>query len=281
MKNGSIYALMALGFTIIFAATGVINFAQGEFFMLGGITAAYLHVAHSLPLPLACAAAITVTAAIGVIFETLAIRPRKDGDPLALIIITVGGSILLSSLARHFFGPDPLSLSAFSQGGSVKVAGDAIVDRQTLWIWGITAVTVVGLAVMYSRTSLGRAMRATAVDRQAARLMGIDTTRVVTVAFGLAAALGAVAGVAVTPLTQSAFDVGAPMGVKGFAAAILGGLGNPVGAVVGGLVLGLIESLTTAFLSSTYKDAVSLVVLLLVLFVRPQGMFGRAQKEKV
>lgn len=280
LKNGSIYALVALGFTIVYASTGVINFAQGEFVMLGGMLSVWAHSTLALPLPLAALVGILGTAAIGVVFELLAIRPRKDGDPLALIIITVGGSLLLSNLARHVFGPNERSLPAFTAGPSLKFLGAAL-ERQSLWIFGLTAVAVAALTILYSRTRLGRAMRACSISRTAARLVGVDPKRLVTVSFALAAALGGLAGVVTTPLTQTAFNVGSSFGIKGFAAAILGGLGNPIAAVIGGLVLGLLESLSIAFLSSTYKDAISLVVLLLVLFIRPQGLLGRGRREKV
>ncbi|MDP2234036.1 MAG: branched-chain amino acid ABC transporter permease [Actinomycetota bacterium] len=280
LKNGSIYALVALGFTIVYASTGVINFAQGEFVMLGGMLSVWAHSTLGLPLPLAALIGILGTAAIGVVFELLAIRPRKDGDPLALIIITVGGSLLLFNLARHVFGPNERSLSAFTAGPSLRFLG-ATLERQSLWIFGLTALAVVVLTVLYSRTRLGRAMRACSINRTAARLVGVDPKRLVTISFALAAALGGLAGVVTTPLTQTAFNVGSSFGIKGFAAAILGGLGNPIAAVIGGLVLGLLESMSIAFLSSTYKDAISLVVLLLVLFIRPQGLLGRGGREKV
>jgi branched-chain amino acid transport system permease protein len=271
---------MALGFTIVFASTGVINFAQGEFYMLGGMFTVL--VLNSLGVPLLAAAilGVVMTTMVGIIFELLAIRPRKDGDPLALIIITVGGSILLQSLARHGMGSDELPLPAFTEGPSVIVAGAAI-ERQTLWIWGITLIAVVALTILYRRTMFGKAMRACAIDRTGARLVGISAKRMVTASFALAAMLGALAGVAVAPLTQTAFNAGSSVGVKGFTAAILGGLGNPIAAVVGGLLLGVIESLSVAFISSTFKDAVALIVLLAVLFVRPQGLLGRRSKEKV
>lgn len=279
LKNGSIYALVALGFTIVYASTGVINFAQGEFVMLGGMLSVWAFADLGLPLPLAGLVGVLATAGVGVAFELLAIRPRKDGDPLALIIITVGGSMLLSSLARHVFGPTERALPRFSEG-SIRILG-ASLERQSLWIMGIAAVAVGVLSLMYSNTRFGKAMRACSIDRNAARLVGIDPKSMVTVSFALAAALGGLAGLATTPLTQTAFNVGPSFGVKGFAAAILGGLGNPFAAVVGGLVLGLLESMSVAFVSSTYKDAISLVVLLLVLFVRPQGLLGRGRREKV
>ncbi|HHJ99531.1 MAG TPA: branched-chain amino acid ABC transporter permease [Actinobacteria bacterium] len=279
LKSGSIYALVALGFTVVYGSTGIINFAQGEFFMLGGVLAVFF-AGLGLPLPLAGIAAVIMTAAIGIAFERVALRPQRSASPIVLIIITIGGSMVFKSLARHLFGPDELTLAEFTPGPSIDVAGVAI-ERQALWVWGLTVIAVVVLAVLYRKTKLGRAMRASSISHDAARLMGIDTARVVMVSFGIAAALGALAGVAVTPLTQTAWDAGATIGVKGFAAAILGGLGNPVASVIGGLVLGLLESLSVAFVSSTYKDAISLVVLLVVLFVRPQGLFGRARREKV
>lgn len=279
LKNGAIYSLVALGFTIVYAATGAINFAQGEFFMLGGMLGVLL-VNMGLPLPVALLLAVAGTAAIGALFEVLAIRPIADGDPLRIIMVTIGGSVLLRQIALHVFGPDEVPLPPFTEGTSVKVLGAAI-ELQTIWIWVLTAAAMGGLFALYRRTAFGRAMRATAINREAARLVGIDTRFMVTASFALAAALGAVAGLAVAPLTQTAFDVGAGIGVKGFSAAILGGLGNPVAAVGGGLVLGMMESMTAGYINPLYKDAVALVVLLGVLFVRPQGLFGGSGKEKV
>lgn len=280
LKNGSIYALVALGFTIVYASTNAINFAQGEFYMLGGMFAVFAFSSLGLPLPLAALLAVVAVMAVGLAFDRVAIRPRRDASPLTLIIITVGGSMVFQSFARHVFGPDEQPLPLFSSGPSLDFAGAAI-DRQALWIWGVTLIAVAALSVLYTRTKLGRAMRATMQNREAAKLMGIDTHRVVMISFALAAGFGALAGVVVTPLTQTAFNVGVPVGVKGFAAAILGGLGNPFAAVAGGIVLGLVESLSIAFLSSTYKDVVALAVLLAVLFLRPQGLFSRGGREKL
>jgi branched-chain amino acid transport system permease protein len=279
LKNGSIYALLALGFTIVYAATNVINFAQGEFYMLGGMLAVLTFGRWGVPLALAVPIAVLAVAGIGMLFEIVAIRPRKDADSMALIIITVGGSLVFASLARHLFGPDALSLPEFTPGPSLPFLGAAI-ERQTLWIWGLVVAAVSGLTLLYGKTRLGRAMRACMQNREAARLMGIDTSRVVMVSFGLAAALGALAGVAVTPLTSTRFDIGAGIALKGFAAAVLGGLGSPLAAVAGGILLGLIEQAVIP-VSSTLKDVVALAVLLLVLFVRPQGLFSRAGREKM
>jgi len=201
LKNGSIYALVALGFTLVFGSTGIINFAQGEFFMLGGMLAVFF-MRLGLPLPAAVVAGVLATAGIGIAFERLALRPRRDSGPLVLIIITIGGSMVLKSLSRHLFGGSELSLPAFSEGPSIVVAGAAI-ERQALWVWGLTLVAVVGLTWLYSKTKFGRSMRACSLSHEASRLMGIDTARIVMISFGIAAALGALAGVVVAPLTQT------------------------------------------------------------------------------
>ena len=279
VKNGAIYSLVALGFTIVYAATGAINFAQGEFFMLGGMLGVFF-ANLGLPLPLAVLAAVACTGAFGALFEVLAIRPIGGSDPLRIIMVTIGGSVVIRQAVLHVFGPDEVALQPFTEGPSIKVLGAAI-ELQTVWIWALTAVACVALALLYRKTAFGKAMRATAIRPDAARLVGIDTRAMVTASFALAAALGAVAGLSVAPLTQTAFDVGAGIGVKGFAAAILGGLGNPVAAVGGGLLLGLMESMTAGYINPLYKDAVALVVLLGVLFVRPQGLFGGSGREKV
>lgn len=280
MKNGSIYALVALGFTIVYASTGAINFAQGEFYMLGGMLGVWFHSAVGLPLPAAVIAAIVASSAIGAVFEVLAVRPIGSGDPLRIIMVTIGGSVVIRQIAFHLFGPDELPLAPFTEGPSLRLLGAAI-ERQTVWIWGTTLVAVSLLVFLYRYTAFGKAMRATSIRPDAARLVGVDARAMVTYSFALAAALGAVAGLAVAPLTQTAFNVGASIGVKGFAAAILGGLGNPVAAVGGGLILGLLESLTAGYINPLYKDAVSLIVLLAVLFVRPQGLLGGKNREKV
>lgn len=279
LKSGAIYALIALGFTIVYASTGAINFAQGEFYMLGGMIGVWL-VSVGLPLPLAVVGSMLITAAIGAAFEVLAVRPLGSGDPLRIIMVTIGGSVVLRQIALHLFGPDEIPMHPFTRGASIRVLGAAI-ERQTVWIWGMTALAVLALAFLYRRTAYGKAMRATALHRDAARLVGIDASGMVTASFALAAGLGALAGLVVAPLTQTAFDVGAGIGVKGFAAAILGGLGNPVAAVGGGIILGLLESLTAGYLNPLYKDAVALVVLLGVLFLRPQGLLGGRRREKV
>lgn len=279
LQNGAIYALMALGFSLVFASTGIINFAQGEFFMLGGMLVA-AGVAAGLPLGVCVVGAVAVTAAIGCLVERVALRPARSAGGLVLVIITIGCSMLLKSAARHVFGPDELAVPPFTEGDPLRIAG-ALIDTQALWVLGLTIAAAGALTVLYRFTKVGLAMRACSISHDAARIVGIDTAGIVMLAFGLAGCLGALAGAVVAPVTQTAYDVGARMGLKGFAAALLGGLGDPVGAIIGGFVLGLVESGAVAVVSGTYKDAVALVVLLVVLVLRPQGIVGRHFGEKL
>ncbi|MBC7266289.1 MAG: branched-chain amino acid ABC transporter permease [Coriobacteriia bacterium] len=279
LQNGAIYALMALGFTLVFASTGIINFAQGEFFMLGGMLAA-AGVAAGVPLGVSVVAAVAATTLVGCLVERLALRPARSAGGLALVIITIGCSMLIKSGARHLFGPDERALPVFTAGDALSVGG-ALIEPQAVWVLVLALAAAVGLTVLYRWTKMGLAMRACSISHDAARIVGVDTARVVMLSFGLAGALGALAGAVVAPITQTAYDVGARMGLKGFAAALLGGLGDPVGAIVGGFVLGLLESGAVAVVSGTYKDAVALVVLLVVLILRPQGILGRHLGEKL
>jgi branched-chain amino acid transport system permease protein len=276
---GAVYALVALGFTLIYNASDVINFAQGEFVMLGGMVTVFA-VAAGVPLPLAALGAIAVAVLTGLALHRLAIEPARGASAVTLIIITIGASILIRGLAQLAFDRQFHVLPAFSGEAPIRVLGASILP-QSLWVLGGAGVIVLALWLFMERTLLGKAVRATAANRLAARLVGIDTTLVLAFAFGISGAIGAIAGILVTPITLTSFAVGTLLALKGFAAAMLGGMGNPVGAVVGGLALGLLESLAAGFISSTYKDAVAFLVILGVLFVLPQGLLGRRAVERV
>ncbi len=263
---GAVYALVALGFTLIYNASGVVNFAQGEFVMLGGMVTVFASAA-GVPLFLAALIAVVAAIAIGLLLHRLAIEPARGASAVTLIIITIGASILLRGLAAIIFDKQFHKLPAFT--------GDAPID-----ILG-AAVVVVALYVFLEHTIIGKAILATAANRLAARLVGINTTTIMALAFGGSAAIGAIAGILVTPITLTNYDVGTLLALKGFAAAMLGGMGNPVGAVVGGLLLGLLEAFGAGYLSSTYKDAFAFLVILIVLLVAPQGLFGRRAVERV
>lgn len=277
---GGIYALVALGFTIIYNATDVINFAQGEFVMLGAMFMVSLHSAAYIPMGIAFFLSVLIVTVIGIIFERLAINPVKNASVITLIIITIGASIFIRGLALPLWGQDPIYAPPFSGGEPVSIFG-AKVPPQRFWILGITAITVAGVHFFYKYTIIGKAMRATAINRTAARLMGINVRMMVLCSFALSAAMGAAAGMAIAPVAYASYDMGAMLGLKGFCAAILGGLGNSIGAVLGGFIIGIVEHLAIGFAPSGYsgyKDAVAFIILLIILFAKPSGLFGARQK---
>ncbi len=276
---GAVYALVALGFTLIFQASEVVNFAQGEFVMLGGMVTVFAFEA-GLPLPAAAALAVLVAVAVGLLLHHLAIEPAKGASVVTLIIVTIGASILIRGIAQIVFDKQFHALPAFSGDEPLRLLGAAILP-QSLWVLGGAALVVLALWLFMERTLLGKAVQATAANRLAAELVGIDTGRVLALAFAVSAAIGAVGGILVTPITLTSYAVGTLLALKGFAAAMLGGIGNPVGAVVGGLLLGLLEAFAAGWISSAYKDAVAFLVILLVLFAMPQGLFGRRAVERV
>jgi len=276
---GAIYALVALGFAIIYNASQVINFAQGEFVMVGGMAAVSLANA-GWPLPAAVGAAVALAALLGLALEKLAVEPARGAPVVTLIIITIGASILLRGMAMLVWDKNVHALPAFS-GETPIVVGGATLLPQSLWVLGATLVIVALLAWFFNRTLLGKALLATSHNRLAAQLCGISVRSVLMVAFGLSAALGAVAGILIAPITFTAWDVGVMLGLKGFAAAILGGLGSGAGAVLGGLVLGIAESMGAGYVSSAYKDVIAFVVMLAVLMFLPGGLLGTRASDRV
>jgi branched-chain amino acid transport system permease protein len=276
---GAVYALVALGFTLIYNASGVVNFAQGEFVMLGGMLTVFLS-ALGAPLWLAAVGAVVVTAATGVALNKLAVEPARGASVVTIIIITIGASIFLRGVGQVVFGKEIHRFPAFTGEDPILIGGATILP-QSLWVLGGAAAIFVGLWLFFTRTLTGKAVLATANNRLAAKLVGIDTDAMMTLSFALSAAVGALAGVLATPITLTRFDVGVALALKGFAAAMVGGMGSPQGALVGGLLLGIIEALTAGYLSSAYKDAVAFVLILAVLFAMPQGLFGKPSTERV
>lgn len=277
---GGIYALVALGFTIIYNATDVINFAQGEFVMLGAMIMVSFNSGLHLPVYAAFFLSILAVTALGAIFERVAINPVRGTSVITLIIITVGASIFIRGLALPIWGQDPIPAQPFTAGEPVSILG-ARLSLQRLWVLGIAIITVIVVHIFYKYTIVGKAMRATAINRVAARLMGINVRIMVLCSFALSAAVGAAAGMAIAPAAYASYDMGAMLGLKGFCAAILGGLGNGIGAVLGGFIIGIVENLAVGFAPpgySGYKDAVAFIILLIILFVKPSGLFGTSQK---
>jgi branched-chain amino acid transport system permease protein len=275
LTNGAIYALIALGFGIIFNTTTIINFAQGEFVMLGAMCAISIyHLAPSLPL--AFLGGVILVSLVGLAFERLALRPVGEAAPLTLIIITVGAGVFLKGVAMLLWGKESYTLPAFS-GEAPLHLGPATILPQNLWVLGLTLILVLALEAFFRLTLMGKAMRACAYNLRAARLVGIAASRMVQLSFALSALLGAGAGILIAPLTLGVYDMGTMLGIKGFAAAIIGGLGSLLGGVLGGLLLGLAESFTSGLISSGYRDAVAFLLLLVVLFLRPRGLLGGRQ----
>lgn len=276
---GSVYALVALGFILIFNASGVVNFAQGEFVMLGGMITFFAHAA-GVPMFAAAVLAIAVTCAIGVSLNKLAIEPARGAPVVSLIIITIGASIFLRGVAQIVFDKQIHRFPSISGDTPISVGG-ATIQPQSLWIIGGALAAFFALYIFFSRTLTGKAVLATANNKLAAQLVGISTNGVMTLSFALSAGVGALGGILVTPMTMTGYDVGLTLALKGFAGAILGGMGSPFGALVGGLLVGLIEAMTAGYISSDYKDAVAFIVILGVLFVMPNGLFGRSPLERV
>ena len=279
LTAGAIYALVALGFSIVFNASGAINFAQGEFVMIGGMSAVAL-LATGVPLPLAVLLALAAAVLVGLLLEKLAIEPARGAGTVTLIIITIGASLFLRGLAQLVWDKRIHALPAFSGEQPQRFLGASVLP-QSLWVLAVTALAVLALSWFFGRSLFGKAMRATSYNPLAARLMGIQTRSVLLVSFGLAALLGALGGVLTAPITFTSYDSGVMLGLKGFSAAMLGGLGSFAGAVLGGLLLGLLEGLSAGFVSSAYKDAIAFVVILLVLFLLPGGLLGARRIERV
>lgn len=273
LTAGSIYALAAIGFNLIYNSTSIINFAQGEFIMLGGMFMVTLHVFLGVPLIPAFLLTVIIVTIIGALVERLAIRPVHNSPVLNLIVITIGVSIILKGGAMLGWGKDALFYAPFTKGAALRFGGVSIAP-QALWVLGITVLVAFLLWLFLERTLLGMAIRGCAENRDAARSLGINVERMVLLSFAISAALGAIGGIIITPITTMEFNGGTLLGLKGFCALIVGGLGSNLGALVGGLILGISESLAVGFISSSLKDAIGFLMLITVLFIRPTGIFG-------
>jgi branched-chain amino acid transport system permease protein len=274
ITSGAIYALIALGFCVVHNTIGIVNFTQVDFVSLGGMFLFSALFWGGLPMIVALPCAVTAVMLVGIVVERLGIRPSRSQNHLVLIFLTIGISIILRGLMKLVWGKNRMAVPPLVGDQPVRIAGAAILP-QALAILLITALAICLLVIFFRRTRLGLAMRAVASNQTAALVVGIPVGRVKAASFALAGGLGGLAGVLITPITTLSYDVGVMLGLKGFAAAILGGFGSFPGAVLGGLCLGLLESLSAAYWSSAYKDVVAFVVLLLVLFVKPKGLLGK------
>ncbi|MEH6825573.1 MAG: branched-chain amino acid ABC transporter permease [Motiliproteus sp.] len=279
LSVGSTYALVGLGFAIIYNASGVVNFAQGEFVMLGAMSAVGL-LGAGVPYPLALLVAILIVTLVGFALNKFAIEPARGASVVATIIITIGASIFLRGAALLIWGKDIFSMPSFSGDEPIQI-GAATVVPQNLWIMGVTIVLVLLVRYFFDKTLYGKAILACSCNKTAAGLVGINVNLMLLTSYGLSAAIGAVAGLLIAPIAFTSFDAGMMLGLKGFSAAILGGMGSSMGAVAGGLVLGVLESLGAGLISSGYKDAMAFVIILAVLFFKPSGLFGFKSADRV
>jgi branched-chain amino acid transport system permease protein len=275
---GCIYALVAWGFTIVFNATGLINFAAGELVMMGGVISAALNARYGLPPLISVPCTIVIVAAVAAATDRFCLQKARRQAHMTLIMITIGLAIGLRGAMLFVTGKDFQFPPPFSLTDIPPILGITI-PTQGAWVVAVVLLTTLALWFLFARTWLGLSMRASGENPRAARLMGVSPYRVSTLAFGLAGAMGALAGALIAPLASANYASGLYFGVKGFSAAVLGGLGSPVGAVVGGLLLGLIESFAAGYVSSGWKDGIALGLLIVVLLFMPAGFFGRTIKR--
>lgn len=276
-STGCIYVLIALGLITIYNVTQVVNLAQGEFLMLGAMLAITLHQA-GMPVAIAGSLSVLAVMAIGALVQRLTLRPARGAPEVTLVMITVGTAITLRGLALLFWGTTPYGLPEFSPGAPLEVAG-AIISRQRLWVAGTAAVLLLLLYAFFEGTLLGKAVRACAINRQTAMLAGVNAERVAMLVYAISAGMSAAAGIVVAPLTLATYDMGLTLGLKGFVAAIMGGMVSVPAAVAGGILLGILESFASGFFSSGIRDGVAFVVLFVVLFARTvdlRRLVGRA-----
>ena len=281
LNLGSIYALIALGYTMVYGIAKMLNFAHGDIIMVGAYSVIVSAVTLKLPPVVAILIAVVVCAALGVTIEFPAYRPLRQSPPLAVLITAIGVSYLLQNLALLIFGPEQKSTPALFDLPSLTLGG-VTVDGITLLTLGVTAAIMVGLTLFINLTRMGKAMRAVSEDRDAAELMGISVNKTITITFAIGSALAAVASVFFgATYTYIKPTTGSMPGIKAFTAAVFGGIGSIPGAMLGGILLGLIEQLSKVYISTLWSDAVVFGVLVLVLVFKPAGLLGKRVREKV
>src|SRR3954452_4549850 len=275
---GCVYGLIGIGFCVIYNASGIVNFAQGAFVMLGGMVTYVGLTRYGLPLSLAAVLSIVFVAMAGILLERLVVRPlwNRQSTTFVMILATLAAQIVIERLTLLTMGDQPRTLPMFTDVPPLRVGGIAL-SYQFFWIVGSSALVIVGLAWFFASTKTGKAMRACSINAEAAALQGIPVSRMLALSFALSAALGAFAGVLVTPTQYTAFNVGVPFAISGFIAAIVGGFGHPLGAFVGGIMLGLAQSIAIVAFGAGWKNVAALSVLLIFLFIRPGGIFGEAK----
>ncbi|EHQ91232.1 branched-chain amino acid ABC-type transport system, permease component [Desulfosporosinus youngiae DSM 17734] len=276
---GSIYSIIALTLVTTFNVTGILNLAQGEFVVIGALLAVSLQ-GTGMPMPVIFIVSVILVAILGGLLERVAIYRARGASSLSMLIITIGLSIALRGLALLIWGTETYSLPAFFKGGPILLGG-ASLNPQSIWIFALVGITLAGLYGFFEHTFWGKAVKASVYNQTGARLQGINLNTISFLAFVGAGGLGAAAGVSIGPITMVTYDMGFMLGVKGFVAATIGGLSNVGGAVIGGILLGLLESFSSGLISSGLKDAISMIILLAVLLFRPEGIIGAIRERKI
>ena len=276
--TGAIYALVGLGYVTIYRTSRVVNFAQGSFVMLGALITYSLLSERGLPFWLSGIIAVAAVVGIAVAMYFLVIAPIIKVSLVSMILVTIGVSLLLENLALVKWGGYGVGIPAFP-GDRTLHLGKLTVQVQNLWVIGVALLLFLGLWLLANRTRVGKQMTATASDPLSAGLSGISTTRMVVLAFAISAAIGAIGGICVGSISPTSYATGGILGLAGFIAAIVGGWGSSSGAIVGGLTVGLAESLATGFLPGGYRSAVAYVLLIIILYFRPSGILGSGAAE--
>jgi branched-chain amino acid transport system permease protein len=274
MTTGSVYALVALGLVLIYRATRVLNFAHGEFVVLGAFVAISAMRLSGWGLLVSSLIGIAAAACSGVLLEILVVRPVSRNPHFVVILATLAASILLRGAMMIVWGKDALRLPSFSGDEPIRIAGAAILP-QTLWVIGMASAVVIALAAFLKFTPFGKAIRACAENPVSAALAGINVRTMIMLSYALAAGIGGLAGVVISPIAGLDFQMGLMLAIKGLTAAVIGGLESFYGVVLGGLLLGIIEAYGSAFVSSVLKDALAFALLIAVLILRPQGLLGK------
>lgn len=282
LSLGAIYALIALGYTMVYGILQLINFAHGEVFMLGAFISFYLIGSFGVSPLLAIVISMVLCAGIGILIEKIAYKPLRNASRISALLTALGVSMLLQNVGIKVFGGDPKSFPVIVQKAELFTIGNVTVFNHDVIIISVSVFLMIGLEIIVKYTKVGKAMRAVAFDKDAAKLMGIDSNKIISYTFAIGSALAAAAGV-LYAMKVSTIEplMGSMPGIKAFVAAVLGGIGSIPGAVIGGLIMGISEMLVSGYISSTYRDAIAFGILILILIVKPAGILGKNIKEKV
>ena len=283
LSVGTLYALPALGISLIWNAAGVFNFANGEFVMLSSFIIYSLYMILELPFAIAILITIIIMFIFGALIEKLIVGTlqRQNAPSIKSLISFIALSIFLRNAARFIWGTTPRTIKNPFGSKPFELFFDVFIMPHTIWIFSISVAVMLALLVLFKMTKIGLAMRATTQNRTVASLMGINTSRIVTIVFGLSSVVAAVSGALCGAVFYTTLDMGIMFGTKAFASNIIGGFGNPIGAIIGGLILGVVETLSASFISSQYKDIITFSLLLFFLMFKPKGLFKLDVVEKV